>query len=93
MMAHGPMDRRFPREPLGAPAMLVTASQGLWFAAPALARFAGWFQTSGPLSLEYSTYLFAWVGIAHSVQYLWVTSYYAARSKGLDPQRARRSFL
>jgi Flp pilus assembly protein TadD len=76
-----------------APAMFVTASQGLWFALPAFARFAGWFQSSGPLALEYSTYLFAWVGIAHSVQYLWVTSYYAARSDGLDPRAANRTFL
>jgi Flp pilus assembly protein TadD len=62
------------------PAAAVVASQALWFSIPVLARYAGLFQTSGPLSAEFAAYAFVWIGIAHSVQYLWVTSYFALRT-------------
>jgi hypothetical protein len=65
-----------------APATAVVLSQSLWFAIPALARLAGVFQETGPLSPGMAAYAFMWVGVAHSVQYLWVTSYFAARSSG-----------
>jgi Flp pilus assembly protein TadD len=74
------------------PALVVVASQGLWFAIPALARLGGWFQDAGPLSSDYSLYAFVWVAVAHSIQYLWVTSFFAARSAGLDPAAAGRGF-
>jgi tetratricopeptide (TPR) repeat protein len=79
-----------------APAVAVVASQALWFVAPALARYAGSFQVSGPLAAGSATYAFVWIGIAHSVQYLWVTSYFALRSERssiLPSRAARRRFL
>ncbi len=74
-----------------APAGAVVASQALWFAAPALARYSGFFQTSGPLAAGSATYAFIWVGVAHSVQYLWVTSYFALRSQRVSMQPSGRS--
>jgi hypothetical protein len=80
-----------PRD-LAAPA-LIALSQALWFTVPALSRFAGWFQDGGPLSADYAVYAFVWVGVAHSVQYLWVTSYYAARSTRAEGRPTGSAFL
>jgi tetratricopeptide (TPR) repeat protein len=63
-----------------SPAVAVAGSQALWFAAPVLARH---FQVLGgvePLSVDHSAYAFLWIAVAHSVQYLWITSYYARRT-------------
>ncbi len=60
------------------PSALLAASQALWFSVPMLARYGGFFQNIEPLSHQQAGYIFLWVGIAHSVQYLWVTTYFAA---------------
>jgi len=57
---------------LVAPALLA-ASQTLWFVVPA------WFAAHGRI-LEGLAFTAVWASVAHSVQYLWVTSYYARRS-------------
>jgi len=75
------------------PALVVLASQSLWFAIPALARYSGWFQGEGPLATDNTTYAFVWVAVAHSVQYLWVTSYYAQRAADVSTRTAQRRFL
>jgi len=76
------------------PAAAVAVCQCLWFALPAIARFGDWFQDAGPLAAKHNVYIFAWIGAAHSVQYLWVTSYFARRSTGAaDGASAKRTFL
>jgi len=64
-----------------APALVMMASQSLWFSIPLAARHWGVGQQLEPLSRNFAEYYFLWVAIAHSVQYLWVTSYYA-RNEG-----------
>jgi hypothetical protein len=70
------------------PALVLAASQALWFTIPMLARYAGVLQGIEPLGTEQATYAFLWVAVAHSVQYVWITSYYARRtSPGASPPR------
>ncbi len=65
------------------PALLLMASQSLWFSIPLAARYLDLGQGFEPLSRNFTEYYFLWIAVAHSVQYLWVTSYYA-RSSGDD---------
>jgi hypothetical protein len=53
---------------------LLVATQATWFSVPALlsARLQG--------GGEYLAFATVWLSVAHSIQYLWVTSYYARRS-------------
>ncbi|MGI9431782.1 MAG: tetratricopeptide repeat protein [Myxococcota bacterium] len=64
-----------------SPAILVVATQALWFSVPVVARTAGLLQGVEPLSRQYAAYSFLWIAVGHSVQYLWVTTYYA-RARG-----------
>jgi len=64
-----------------APALVLMFSQSLWFSIPLAARHWSFGQQLEPLSRSFSEYYFLWIAIAHSIQYLWVTSYYA-RSQG-----------
>ncbi len=63
------------------PAAALVGTQALWFAAPVLARAAGVFQQGTPLAAQSAAYAFLWVAVGHSVQYLWITTYYARRSR------------
>ncbi len=63
------------------PALALAASQALWFVAPALARYGGVWQDVEPLGTDHATYAFLWIAMAHSVQYLWITLYFA-RARG-----------
>lgn len=70
---------RAPARALG-PAAAVLASQGLWFALPLLLEFApGGRASFGPYSAERHSYTTLWISLTHSAQYLWITSYFAAR--------------
>ena len=71
------------------PVATITLTQALWFSIPVTARYAGFFSDLEPFSLEHAAYAFLWVGIGHSVQYLWITSYFAARSPGFSGQRTQ----
>lgn len=62
------------------PTVLLIGSQALWFTVPMLARHADVMQSVDPLSTEHATYVFIWIAVAHSVQYVWITSYFAQRS-------------
>lgn len=62
------------------PALLLIGSQALWFTIPMIARHANVLQGVEPLGTDQATYAFLWVAVAHSVQYVWITSYYARRS-------------
>jgi tetratricopeptide (TPR) repeat protein len=55
------------------PALLLALTQSLWFALPASFAVAG-------RPVEGLAFTAVWASIAHSAQYLWVTSYYAQRS-------------
>ncbi len=69
-----------PRD-IAGPAMLVL-TQALWFTVPAIMRLGG---------IELATHLaFAaiWVSTSHSLQYHWITTYYARHAKHpMDPPR------
>src|SRR2546426_6049230 len=76
--------RLLPRAPLRdlAPALLLLASQVLWFALPALALH--WRIALGrePLGEDVQIYFLVWIAVAHAVQYLWITAYYARATRG-----------
>lgn len=64
------------------PAALLAATQALWFSVPLLVR-----RYALPLGLEpwtsaHGSYYFLWIAIGHSVQYVWITSFYARQSGG-----------
>jgi hypothetical protein len=68
-----------------APAAALVGSQALWFLVPAVVRGTGLGQDLVPLALADAQYAFWWIVFAHSVQYLWVTSYYATVETGSRP--------
>ncbi len=61
------------------PSAVLVATQALWFTVPAV--LLDWDQARG------STLIFAavWISTAHSIQYLWVTAYYARSSESSTP--------
>ena len=67
-----------------APASILVFSQALWFAIPALLLARG-VQIE---ALVFSTIL---ISVAHSVQYLWVTAYYAKSTQ--NPDSTKRFLL
>lgn len=70
-----------------APAAALFATQALWFVVPTLARQLALAQGVEPLGLEHAAYAFLWVAVGHSVQYLWITSWYARRDRGAGGPR------
>jgi tetratricopeptide (TPR) repeat protein len=60
-----------------APVGALALTQALWFSIPLILR--QWHLETGiePWGDRFGTYYFMWIGIGHSVQYLWITSYYA----------------
>lgn len=62
------------------PSALLCLSQALWFAVPVIARSLGLFQGFGSLSIGGAAYVFLWIAVAHAIQYLWITTYYARHS-------------
>jgi tetratricopeptide (TPR) repeat protein len=73
------------------PTALLVASQALWFVVPDVARWIGAGQHLFPLAADEGTYAFFWVAVAHSAQYLWITSFFAKKSAsgGGTPYLAR----
>jgi hypothetical protein len=59
------------------PVALLAVTQALWFSVPLALR--RWHVDAGiePWADDFGTYYFMWIAIGHSVQYLWITSYYA----------------
>jgi len=62
------------------PTAMLVGTQALWFSIPVAAQHFGLFAGVDPLAAENSRYAFLWVIVGHSVQYLWVTAYYASRT-------------
>ena len=65
------------------PTLVLVFSQALWFLIPALARSSGTLQDVAPLSLRHAEYAALWIVLAHAIQYLWITTFYAARDEGI----------
>ena len=70
------------------PTALLSLAQVLWFILP-LVVFR-WQLAPGveSINMEHRAYYFVWVGLAHGVQYLWVTAYYeraSSRWRGVLP--------
>ncbi|MEE3325805.1 MAG: hypothetical protein VX252_00550 [Myxococcota bacterium] len=60
------------------PVGLLALSQALWFTLPDLARYFGDTGLSvEALDFDYRAFYFNWIVVAHALQYLWITSYYA----------------
>lgn len=63
-----------------APTLLLALTQSLWFVVPGLA------DAVFGMPLEVLVFAPVWISVAHSCQYLWITSYYAERG-GSVPSR------
>jgi hypothetical protein len=63
------------------PAVALAGLQSLWFTLPFALRHWGADVSAEPLRWSERTYYFFWIAIGHSIQYIWITSYYARRSE------------
>jgi tetratricopeptide (TPR) repeat protein len=68
------------------PALALAGLQALWFSIPVVARATGLLAGLGPFDPELAAYAFLWIAIGHSVQYLWVTTYYATAVNRAEPK-------
>jgi hypothetical protein len=68
------------------PAAVLALSQLLWFSAPYVLHMAGLAPGLDPLNWEFRSHYFTWIALAHSIQYLWVTAYYARQSSAWHGQ-------
>ena len=66
------------------PTALLAGTQALWFAIPLACRYFGVLQSLEPLSERYAIYYFYWAALGHSIQYVWVTSYFARGRVGFE---------
>jgi hypothetical protein len=81
-----------------APTLALMLTQALWFALPVPIRH---WELAGPDSLlrhVYTPYGFLWIAGYHSLQYLWITTYYATESSSAvraqpNPWARRAAFL
>ncbi|MAJ61087.1 MAG: hypothetical protein CBC48_14625 [bacterium TMED88] len=62
------------------PALLLAGTQALWFVIPLVMRHWEIAQGFLPFSANYGEYVFLFIAAGHSIQYLWVTSYFARRT-------------
>jgi tetratricopeptide (TPR) repeat protein len=69
-----------------APVAALALAQALWFSLP---NAWIWF-TNTTLEAQGVSWLFVWAILGHSVQYLWITTYYAV---GREPGRKRWGYL
>jgi hypothetical protein len=70
--------RRAPARDL-LPTFTLVATQALWFSLPPLLRH---WELLGDDLQSGAAYAFFWVATGHTVQYVWITTYYAARDGG-----------
>jgi tetratricopeptide (TPR) repeat protein len=67
-----------------APTFALMGTQALWFAIPVAMRRYGLLSHLEPFAPQYAGWYFFWAALAHSIQYVWVTSYFA-RSRSEFP--------
>jgi hypothetical protein len=60
------------------PAAMLVVTQALWFSVPS--AFV-WLTGSSLPAIDVA-FLFVWIAAGHAIQYLWITTYYAARDEG-----------
>jgi len=72
------------------PSAVLVLTQMLWFSVPPVARWLGLMGPDQALSSNLAAYAFIWIATGHSVQYLWVTTYYSARE---EPWSGRGVYL
>ncbi len=60
-----------------APALLLATTQALWFSLPVALRRFGLLSSLEPFAPQYAGWYFFWAALGHSIQYIWVTSYFA----------------
>jgi hypothetical protein len=63
------------------PGGVVLFSQGLWFAAPVVARILIEPEHQGPFAAGSAWFTFVWVAVMHGIQYLWISCYYVKRER------------
>lgn len=83
-IAFARLARRAPSWLALLPAALLMLLQAAWFSIPALIH---WATPAWDAQLTFHVF---WFAVAHSVQYLWVTTYYARRS---EPSQGAGGFL
>jgi tetratricopeptide (TPR) repeat protein len=66
-----------------APALALGATQAAWFVVPASVAYA-----TGVDPRHQVLFFFAWVAVGHQVQYLWITTWYAAGRRPLSERAA-----
>jgi hypothetical protein len=59
----------------------IATTQALWFSVPVVTRHFGLLGQIEPLSTQHAAYTIFWVSVGHSIQYLWVTTYFAGRAE------------
>ncbi len=59
------------------PMLAIMGLQAIWFSFPVFSRATLLFDSVMPLGSQYQGYTLLWVALAHSLQYLWVTTYFA----------------
>jgi hypothetical protein len=65
------------------PVAVLAVTQALWFSIPFSVSYLGVETGIGPIDRHFDLVDFIfWVAMGHSVQYLWVTAYYARASEG-----------
>jgi len=64
-----------------APTFAIVVVQAVWFLLPASVVIWSSLERVEPFASEYRTYAFMWVAVGHFLQYLWITTYYAAASE------------
>lgn len=62
------------------PLLGVMTLQGLWFSIPVISRATLLFEGIFPLATTSVSYMLLWYAFGHSLQYLWVTTYYATQT-------------
>jgi hypothetical protein len=70
------------------PVVLLSLSQVLWFSLPYALRLGGVSLAVDPLDAASRSHYFTWIALAHALQYLWVTAYFA-RQSGAAPSSRR----
>jgi tetratricopeptide (TPR) repeat protein len=59
------------------PWAMITFTQALWFTVPLAFQYGGISTGVASIDAEFRRQWFLWIALGHSVQYLWITSYYA----------------
>ncbi len=64
------------------PALMLAITQALWFSIPVAMRRFGLLSSLEPFAPQYAGWYFFWAALGHSIQYVWVTSYFARAATG-----------